>query len=197
VTRTPTHAPSRHRKGFSLTELAIVLGIAGVLMGSIWVAASGIYSNRRQSRANVQLMTIVQNIRLSHVGRPTIAAAAAVDLTDLMIQSGMLPPDALESGATKGPWPGSSIHIYSSTTTQAGDAFEIQFRNIPSFACIVMLTANSGQGRDRGLRMASGRPTQNVYMNYAPTTFPVTQQDASTACGNALSDAVFVFSMKG
>src|SRR5882762_1552401 len=53
----------QEKRGFTLTEIAIVLGIVGLILGAIWVAAAAVYSNLRTSKATTELLNIVQNVR--------------------------------------------------------------------------------------------------------------------------------------
>ena len=50
------HSP----KGFSLIESAIVLGVVGLVIGGIWVAASAVNSNLRMSNTVVAILQMVQ-----------------------------------------------------------------------------------------------------------------------------------------
>jgi prepilin-type N-terminal cleavage/methylation domain-containing protein len=48
MTLTKTTAQScraQRKKGFTLTEIAIVLGIIGLILGAVWTAASGVYAS--------------------------------------------------------------------------------------------------------------------------------------------------------
>lgn len=51
------------RRGFSLIELALVLGIAGLVVGGIWVAAAAVYHHYKVSHALEQVQQIVENVR--------------------------------------------------------------------------------------------------------------------------------------
>lgn len=50
-------------RGFTLTELAIVLLIAGSIIGLIWAAGAGAWENYRAHRTMQQVLTLVQNVR--------------------------------------------------------------------------------------------------------------------------------------
>src|SRR5271168_1816583 len=60
------------KRGFTLTEIAIVLGIIGLILGAIWVAAAAVYNNLRTSRATTELLTIAQNVRATYATSSTV-----------------------------------------------------------------------------------------------------------------------------
>ena len=55
--------PTPRKKGFTLTEIAIVLGIIGLILGAIWVAAASVYQNQRIGHANTALLHTAQSVR--------------------------------------------------------------------------------------------------------------------------------------
>lgn len=57
------HKYKRLRRGFTLTELAIVMMIVSLIMGAIWVAGDRVLNNYRAYRVNQQVALVVQNIR--------------------------------------------------------------------------------------------------------------------------------------
>ena len=137
-------------RGFTLTEAAIVLGIVGLILGAIWVAAASVYSNMRVNTANKQLMTIVQNVRSLYASSATMDAAATMAQ---LISAGVFPgdtnPGSPAGHATNG-W-GGDIVVAPQTLTVAGDSFSVSFASVPQQACTQLAIANSGQGRDAGL----------------------------------------------
>lgn len=51
------------RKGFSLIEAAIVLGVVGLVIGGIWVAAATVYRNHRLNQTVAGIGVIYRNTR--------------------------------------------------------------------------------------------------------------------------------------
>src|SRR5690349_11023145 len=93
------------KRGFTLTEIAIVLGIVGLILGAIWVAAAAVYNNLRTSKGTTELLTVVQNVRALYatsglvdqnanmgVGNKNLAGAALT-----YVQGGMFPNDTLNN----------------------------------------------------------------------------------------------------
>lgn len=178
---------ARMKRGFTLTEAAIVLGIVGLILGAIWVAAAAVYSNMRVSTANTQLMKIVQNVRTLYASSSTMDAATM----PVLVNAGIFPGDTNPSGSTARNGWGGLITVAQATASVAGDAFYVSFAGVPKDACINMATANSGQGRDAGLIGVS----LGTYAN--STTLPFNATAASALCTGTSNTLVFTFRLKG
>lgn len=167
--------------GFTLTEAAIVLGIVGLILGAIWVAAASVYNNLRVSRATEELLQSVQSIRSLY------ATQSVVDFTNevALISAGVFPNDMVNADGDGliNPW-GEAVTVApnGSDTTE----FVITF-TVPNKACTDFLVRNTGQGRDTGLIQAGSN-----------TDFPVTVTEAVDFCGSATTVEVpFTFRLKG
>lgn len=199
-------ARRNERAGFTLTEIAIVLGIIGLILGAIWVAASGVYASSRNADANKGLLAITQKVRSVYATQTQVDTANGADETTALIRAGVFPSNMLNTGvastatAARGPWNGSTIKVWSAQTTSTGDSFEIQFIGVPQQACIELLTATTGTSRDQGLIHAQGRATAGTYLT-TPVGTPVTTHTvgtATTSCASATSnDVIFVFALRG
>ncbi len=77
--------------GFTLTEIAIILGIVGMVLGVIWISAATLYTNMRIASSNRQLILITQAVRSIYATSVTIAAADGVAITGSLIPAGIFP----------------------------------------------------------------------------------------------------------
>lgn len=94
-----------NRRGLSLIETAIVLGVVGLVIGGIWVAAAAVQENFRQSRAQRDVLAIVSNLRqlFSQTNVPFNVTVYASN-TNTALNSSVFPADAISGTATINPW---------------------------------------------------------------------------------------------
>ena len=130
------------KRGFTLTEIAIVLGIVGLILGAIWVAAAAVYNNLRVSHANTEVLQIAQAVRALYATNNTMPAGA--DQSPALITAGAMPTDlghlhAAGRVSTNGR--GGSTEVWSNP---AGNGFSIIMTNVPTSACINLLVSVVG-----------------------------------------------------
>jgi len=116
------------KRGFSLTESAIVLGVIGIVVAAIWATASVVRARGRINDAVHIVTDIATNVRGSYTGFP---GAAAPDLAG-QIGMGLYPMGALNDAgnATVNPWGGAfAIAFVGGATVGNGFAVEI---NLPA-----------------------------------------------------------------
>jgi prepilin-type N-terminal cleavage/methylation domain-containing protein len=176
----------QRRRGFTLTEIAIVLGIVGLILGAIWVAAAAVYNNLRIAHANTEVLQIAQAIRSLYATTGTDAGMS----TDNLICAKAVPADMINvagctgAGTLLDPWAGGATTI---TPDSDNAGFVISMSNIPEAACINLLMAVAGAGRDPGLFYAEGSAAVPAAM---ATGSPFTSADvASPAAANAAPGA--------
>lgn len=169
------------RRGFTLTEIAIVLGIIGLILGAIWAAASAVYNNLRTSRAQQEILTVAQNIRAMYATQSTVDANAT---TDTYINAGVFPSDATVevpggSKSTKNPW-GGKFDVVPGPSFNDNTTFSVVMEGIPINACITLSTSTTGTGRDSGL--VSLKVNDSDVGTLDAGTFPVGAKTASDSC---------------
>jgi len=163
-------------KGFNLIEAAIVLGIVGLVVGGIWVAAASVYDNLRSKTATDQLLSIAQAMRSLYATSATVDPANGTNLTAIVAPANVLPsntltttPDLTTSANTSNPW-GGNLAVFSAPSSNAlvGGGFVIQFTRVPAAACANFLMRNAGQGRDSGMYAVDGAAAGAAAYNAPP-----------------------------
>lgn len=83
----------RRKRGFGLTELAVVLGVVGILLGGIWAAISTV-QERNNIYATLKMVTLtVDNIRTLYPGNRQFTGALGTPLDTALAGAGVFPPD--------------------------------------------------------------------------------------------------------
>ena len=199
--------PSR---GFSLTEITIVLGIMGIILAAVWVAAGAVYNNLRMNKAQTELLQISQAIRSLYPTHFAMDVGSGTDETQPLIAAKVFPSDTIDNASeamptvVHAPWEGSYIKVFSSTQPNngiIGDAFQIVFVGIPSSACISLATSTTGAGRDPALVHVGFAPASGGnYIIPVVTYFPIYAQNAlaDMNCGaRGTPDIAFTFALRG
>jgi len=108
---------NRHRKrGFNLVEAAIVLGIVGLVIGGIWVAASSVNEKHVMAQDQAMLLQIVERSRALFKHTTIGALLTAQQAVDM----GIVTPDRLSGGVLVMPSGGSISITPSGNGTEVG-----------------------------------------------------------------------------
>jgi prepilin-type N-terminal cleavage/methylation domain-containing protein len=134
----------KSRAGFTLTELAIVLGIMGVILSAIWVAASRVSSANKVQKTSGQILAIES-------GYQSLYAQRGIDtpqcfgisgpITCMGQSAGVFPADMIPSGAScnqgdtttwpHSPWGG----LVWADACQSNNTVVISYFNLSPAAC--------------------------------------------------------------
>ena len=198
-------------KGFTLTEIAIVLGIIGLILGAIWVAAASVYNNQRVAHAQTAVLQLAQATRTLYTAQNVIdTAGSALDITTTLLNAGVTPSDLGAASPLTGPFPNGQTGVIG---TKDGNGFVIAMSGLSQANCVALLSAVAGQTRDPGLfnadAVASVAPaTTDATSTGAPLAGPVTPSAAAAAatgtatssgtggCTNANNKVRFGFTLK-
>jgi len=96
-------SPKTNKRGFNLIEAAIVLGIVGLVLGGIWIAASSVMERQRESRALSDLSIAIQNINNVYKGYGGNGMLSSL--------TGIFPADIVSGDHASGPWANSYYEV--------------------------------------------------------------------------------------
>lgn len=185
------------RAGYSLTELAVVMAVAAVILGGIWGLANTAFEKARRSQMVDTVTYTVGKIRSFYQSQARIGAGDFAVLTDALIRQDLLPREivpnwnntggALQTALT--PW--QTAFQISDNTADLGDAqhqaerlsFRMRLNALSYSACteIVPQLMTSGP---KGLisvvlvGLPAGAPV---------TVLPGAQNNVDTQCSQAVA----------
>ncbi len=180
------------RQGFTLTEMAIVAGILGLILAAIWIAASSMYGYLRLTQSNREIMQIVNNMRGLY-GEQTLMGTT--DTTATLIKAGVFPSEMIAPNGTSAitPWGKTASLGAAAAVNTMGDGFMLEFDTPWGGPCINLLSAVGGS-TVAGLAWAGAQTPGGSGMN--PMTPPITPSMAAPQCmgtGTVTSQIFFLF----
>ncbi|MGB9154227.1 MAG: type 4 pilus major pilin [Alphaproteobacteria bacterium] len=148
------------RGGFTITELAIVMALFGLIAGAIWVAASGARESQKEGDALNELQTVVQNVGLLMTGQ-TFQGATGNQTSNLITAQAIPSSYAVAGGTAINPWGGAFAVWQTNGTNQ----FRASFYGTGTTAgCIALLTKGTSCQAIKlpsgAISAQSGCPTQ-------------------------------------
>ena len=181
---------SKRQRGFNLIEAAIVLGVVGLVIGGIWVAAAAVQENLRNGDASKGLIQIVQNVRNLYYGQtPTATATITTDL----ISANAIPSNFISNSTTAtNPWNGAiAVRI----TGASYDQIQIDYVSVPKSSCIALTSQNTNISTGTGLSSVIIDATTGG-TDATITTFPLTPTTAAADCGST-NTITWQFGLRG
>jgi prepilin-type N-terminal cleavage/methylation domain-containing protein len=125
------HRLKQRQAGFTLTEIAIVLGIVGIILGAVWVAAKSVFDANKANQAAQDIITIASNIHATYLAANSFTGP--ITMTQ-WIAAGVVPSDLITSASSaSNAWNG-AVTI---TASPSGNnrAFRITYKGTPADAC--------------------------------------------------------------
>jgi prepilin-type N-terminal cleavage/methylation domain-containing protein len=172
----------RKPNGFTLTEIAIVLGIIGLVLGGIWVAAKTVMDSNRADQAVQDISTMAANMRATFLAVNQFSAGSKTDATAAMVTAGIIPSNLIISSGSppaKNAW-GGEVRIYQSSTDNRH--FRISYLHTPPDACfrIASQLANLGTPDAPVALITNG--SNSVTINLTGAAVGLTTAKIQTAC---------------
>jgi hypothetical protein len=183
------------RRAFTLTEIAIVLGLIGLILGTIWVAASAVYTNMRVDMTTRGIIAFAQGMRNMYGNQGLMETGANAITVTQLIGAGIVPNDLVNTtgNGLADSWGGTIIFTPATTINLPGDSFVLDLANIPQAACVGLLTDTSAKSTNSGLYgLAAGAAAFTTIAGVGTTTdYPpataVTDCTATSHVGYAFS----------
>ena len=197
-------ARTRPRQGLTLTEMAIVLGVAGMILTGVWNAAHSVAEQQKTTKATEEVAQIVGNYRQMYTAKgidDAMNAQGWADVTCKGVSAGYFPPDMLPTVACnptnhntypKGPWSGSLT--FAQAMTQY-NSIVITYQNIPRTACISIASALfTGANKQTFQKIANFDWSVSNVRLLPPygTAAPWTPNDINGFCSNSPSYSIQV-----
>ncbi|MEJ0061694.1 MAG: type 4 pilus major pilin [Alphaproteobacteria bacterium] len=150
--------------GVTLIELAIVFGVAGVILGGVWLVIVSTRDSVKLQQTGEQLLVINKNIRTYYQERPCIAATGDLTATLTAINPPLIPREMLQANNISSPW-GTAVTVTRGTVAGTGAAgcdapeafqYTVDYLNLPPAACAALVLKATAPGEiSRGLAAAS------------------------------------------
>ena len=183
-------------RAFTLTELAIVLGIIGTIIGAIWSAASTVYTRNQAQKAAGQVLMIASGYK-SLYNAHGVDVADGTDITCIGISNNIFPPDMLSDGQVCNggipnifpyhPW-GKTVSV---SSNQARNGVVISYWNLTTAACFALATAeaNNADIEESFVGPNGTSPNHIIYPPYGNGT-PMTSTQISDFCSESNNNQV-------
>ncbi len=88
---------AKNRGAFTLTELAIVMGVIGTIIGAIWLAASNTNEARKENDAVNEVQQVIMNMDTLMMGQ-TLSQGGGANITSAMLAAAVIPSNYGSSG---------------------------------------------------------------------------------------------------
>lgn len=131
-------------RGFTLMEIAIVLAVAGIILGAVVVASGGVQTKSNIYRVSQQVLQVAQNIREQYVGAmfPSTWGNATAEITTTLDGVNVFP---LEMRGNRSLAPGDAAQtINHALASSASGTFRVFFVKILASATGVVPAPASG-----------------------------------------------------
>lgn len=174
----------RAKRGFSLIEAAIVLGVVGLVIGAIWTAAANMYESHKVNKTVEGVLEIVRNIQ--NLVSVSDALNIGVPITPSLIKADTFPKDWVQGNVVNHPFNGNTLIM------NKGTDFAVRLYEVPPSACVKLTVRLSSIGAMMGSRgdgsyarsslgyIASTGTGSALYLS----NFPVSTTQARPFCGN-------------
>lgn len=138
-------------RGFSIIELAIVLGVVGLVMGGVWVLAGKVRQTAKLQQTVEQVVAIAKNVRSFYQTRSCIGNGTQMPVLTAA-NPPVFPREMLAGAAAVDLWDGAVV--VGGADGACGYLFSITFAALPTATCVELVPRLTAGEAARGLRQA-------------------------------------------
>ncbi len=198
------------QKGFSLTELVIVLAVVGVISAGIWALVAPAWERARQALFSNQLAQVVANVRALYLGQAGITGVTAdfFSVTTNLAQIATIPrnmvrdptvkptlvdtPWGWSDGSAPGGFANGSFGVCAWNVTGVGVGgcvagttiyFDVEVRGLSFASCVGVVSNNTSSNSPPGL--VDVMINSVSILGLGDGVSPVSAKDADTLCNEA------------
>jgi type II secretory pathway pseudopilin PulG len=180
-----TSPHQRTKRGFTLVEAAITLGVIGFAIGALYLATGSVNQNRNINNALADMLMVSRNIQQLYRGSSIIVNPNNFTTAN-MVRARVFPASMLNGATPQTPW-GSNITLGVGPTA---DTFSLTYNGLTELYCRNLVGRVAGRGRS---------PTLLSIVAAGSTFSTIVQLDSLGATSLALAgcnSAVFTFRLK-
>jgi len=188
----------QRQAGFSLIELAIVLGVVGVVMGGIWVVVGKVQQMARVKQTVEQVITLKKNVRDYYQSRACIPGDGVQTAALIGATPPVFPREMLDTvaGAAFDAWNG-NVTVESSVIAVGACTFlyTLTFTTLPPDICAQLVPQLTAAGEAaRGLTSAA---INGVALTALPPNPTAIIGNANGQCGqNATARVALTYKLR-
>lgn len=175
---------TRCKKGFSLIETAIVLGLVGMVVGGIWVAMASTRASAQANQLQQQTLNLVKSVRDYYAAR---ALPAAGDITSTLRTGGRFPEEMCPANCVSGTGSTTIRNAYGGVTTVEipnvttyPNQFTVRYTAVDEKGCVQLGMSLSARSAEVGLTGYSISTEGSASPEY--TTFPTPLATIQSDC---------------
>ncbi len=193
---TDSSSEQSKRRGFSLVESAIVLGVVGLVLGGIWLVSAKFYEDYKVNKTVEGILEIVRNTQKTVSFLDAGIIGGSQNITTSLIKAGVFPNDWVSGNVVTNLFGGNTLIM-----NHASD-FSVRLYNVPPSACVKLTVRISSIGAMMGSRgngsyardslgfISSSGTGSTLYLS----DFPVSLATAKPFCGNQSASMEFGYS---
>ena len=154
----------KSKKGFSLLELLLVLGIISALVVAAFIVYPKVQASQRAQAESNNIATIQAGVKALYT-----SASSFTGLTNSVAVQAKIFPDNMLSGSGSSATPINAFKGNTGPSAATGSSFTITYSNVPAAECTKIITAAAGNFYTAGVGTAGNVKAAGEVLDVAKT----------------------------